>query len=138
MWVKMGYIGSATILTGKINEVSDWDWIFAFQDNSTLLALNTNDSVAFSISPPINLNTWYLISFTSTSNVLSTYINGVKQDISQRNDIIKTLKYQVIGQEEYHEIAKYDETIAEINKKISELKSKKHNVKSLTDNTLGN
>jgi hypothetical protein len=83
MWVKMGYIGSATILTGKINEVSDWDWLFAFQDNSTLIALNTNDGVAFSISPPINLNTWYLISFTSTSNVLSTYINGVKQDISQ-------------------------------------------------------
>jgi hypothetical protein len=82
MWVKIGSGGTA-ILTCKINEMAEYDWCFAFQDNSTLIAISNDDGAVFSISPSINLNTWYLISFTSTSNVLSTYINGIKQDISQ-------------------------------------------------------
>ena len=84
MWVKIGSIGGGgSMLTGKINELLEYDWLFFFLDTSSIFALSDLASPDFPISPPLNLNTWYLISFTSTSNVLSIYINGVKQGASQ-------------------------------------------------------
>ncbi len=57
----------------------------------------------------------------------------IKQDISVRNNQIQQLIQGVIGYSEYQELAKYDETISQLNKQISQLEERKGNVKSLTD-----
>lgn len=59
--------------------------------------------------------------------------DAIKMHISQKNQEIQHLRINSIGQEDYHLLSQYDESIAQINKQLNELKKRDHNVKSLTE-----
>jgi hypothetical protein len=57
----------------------------------------------------------------------------IREDIAKRNQSINTIIYNVIGINEYSEISRYDEQVAQINKQIHDLKKTTGNTKALTD-----
>ena len=59
--------------------------------------------------------------------------DALKQDIALRNQSIQQIIYQVIGVNEYQEVSRYDEQVAQINKQITDLNKTKGNTKALTD-----
>lgn len=59
----------------------------------------------------------------------------IKQELDRVNQQRQRLIQSSIGINEYEELAKYDETIAQLNKKISETKDQIGNVKAITDET---
>lgn len=86
MWIKIGNVGGG-LLTQKSNDsLGNPDWYFNL--DSSLASITgyssnpPNDTPVFPLSPALNINTWYLISITSTSNIASIYINGVQKGTS--------------------------------------------------------
>ncbi len=59
--------------------------------------------------------------------------DAIKQDIAMRNSTIQQIIYNVIGINEYQEVSRYDETIAQINKQLHDLSKTVGNTKALTD-----
>ncbi|MFW5705085.1 MAG: TIM barrel protein, partial [Nanoarchaeota archaeon] len=59
--------------------------------------------------------------------------DAIKQMIAERNREIQHLIVNAIGQNEYHELTRFDETVAKINQQITDLDSKTRNVSSLSD-----
>jgi len=85
MWVKPGNT-TGGLLTDKVYDAANnWDWLFILDGGLASISsysVTSGDAPVWTISPALNINTWYLISITSTSNIASIYINGIKNDVS--------------------------------------------------------
>jgi len=70
--------------------------------------------------------------FNDASEVNLAAKDAIKQDLFKKNKEIQDL-ISAVGYQEYQEISKYDETIAQLNQKKKEIEEQKNNVKALTD-----
>lgn len=61
--------------------------------------------------------------------------DSIKIAIAERNEDISKLKYNTIGQEDYHMLSNYDEQIADFNKKIKDIEQSSTNARSLAEDS---